>query len=64
MPGFLAHAGGQRWRFLSGDARAGSLLMLIACVILRLDERLVKAGQQLGIAAVCLRSETSTDNDG
>jgi hypothetical protein len=38
-------------------------LMLIACVILRLDERLVKAGQQLGIAAVCLRSETSTDND-
>jgi uncharacterized protein len=56
----------QNWRL---GLRAGDALHLAvshrhACVILSLDERLVKAGQQLGISAVCLRSEPSTNNDG
>lgn len=49
----------QNWRLglRAGDALHLAVSQRHSCVVLSLDERLVKAGQQAGIAAVCLRPD-------
>jgi predicted nucleic acid-binding protein len=47
------------WRLglRAGDALHLALAQRHSCVMLSLDERLVNAGQQAGIAAICLRQD-------
>jgi predicted nucleic acid-binding protein len=49
----------QNWQLglRAGDALHLAVSQRHSCVILSLDEKLVKAGQQAGIAAVCLRPD-------
>ncbi|BCU07504.1 type II toxin-antitoxin system VapC family toxin [Allochromatium tepidum] len=49
----------QDWRLglRAGDALHLAIAHRHSCITLSLDERLVKAGRQAGIAALCLRSE-------